>query len=196
MSNYIKIHGITYELVRTHFDNGNLKSEECFFNGLKYRTSKYYHENGKLSFSANYSEDKLDGIKKYFNEKGKLVTEESYDKGEKKKVKHFYESGVLRGEITYGYYGEYHTYYFENGGKRSDMRFKDGLKESVTTYYENGCEKKHTSYKNGEIDFVRNYDENCKDKPVEPQQDWDTIRKRWFGDGSSANPLIPDDYEF
>lgn len=45
MNNYIKINSITYELVRTRFDNGNLKSEECFLNGLKYSMSKYYHEN-------------------------------------------------------------------------------------------------------------------------------------------------------
>ena len=89
-------------IIKSYYDNRNLKSEANFKDGKKEGLFKKYYENGDLKSEANFKDGKGNGIGKIYYPNGNLESEISVkdDKFEGL-FKLYYENGYLIAEHYY-----------------------------------------------------------------------------------------------
>ncbi len=117
---------------------GVLISEISYLNDtLKHGIAKYYFYNSKqISREKNYDRGKLNGVEKYYYENGNLFYSKTW------------KQNKLHGKVIN---------FRENGSKRSEEIFNEGIRLSYVSYLENG-NKEFANYNdlNGDI-FVKRY---------------------------------------
>ena len=65
-------------IVKIYYPNGNLESEANFKDGKKEGLFKGYYENGNIRIEGNYKDDKLEGLSKRYYENGNLIAQYYY----------------------------------------------------------------------------------------------------------------------
>ena len=85
-------------VVKTYYEDGQLKSEENFKNGGYDGLQKWYYEDGLLSVEENYKDNQLEGTLKYYWYNGKIRCEGDYNAGNGTK-KCYTSDGILDEEV-------------------------------------------------------------------------------------------------
>ena len=89
-------------IIKSYYENGNLKSEDNFKDDKQEGLSKEYYENGNLKVEANFKDGKQEGLFKEYYENGNIRMETNFkdDKFEGL-FKLYYENGYLIAEHYY-----------------------------------------------------------------------------------------------
>lgn len=138
--------GLSYQVINTdtfsgkkttRYDNGQLKSENSFYNGKFYGLQTEYYDNGQLKSEMNYIYGKKDG-----------------------KFSKWYINGQLKYKVNYSFgkpVGPHITYY-SNKKIHSKKNFKNGkLNGLLTLWYINGQIKLKGNYINGKLTGILTY---------------------------------------
>lgn len=141
------------DIVKSYWDNGNLKSELRYKDGKLNGDCLWYHSNGKKKMQSHYDmnvmngetvmwyengnlearyfakDNEYDSIFESYNVDGKLVKQENYRGGVKHgAMRQWYDSGKIFvvGQYEDGMFdGEWKVYY-ENGALGSEARYDKG----------------------------------------------------------------------
>ncbi len=120
-----------------YFENGNLRAEEYYTNGLKDGMATEFDYNGDIISQGEFFEDLEEGPWVYRIDNTKI--DGNYRAGLKSGTwKHYYANGRLSfegGFIDDNPNGK-HTYYWENGNKRDEEFYVNGIKEGDWVKYE------------------------------------------------------------
>ena len=102
-------------LVKSYYDNGELKSEINFSDNVREGDAKFYYENGNIKEERNYNNGKIEGLVKKYNKDGKLEEVFNIENGRRQGPTSLYDSaGIYLSDVN-----------FENGVKIIDTSEED-----------------------------------------------------------------------
>lgn len=117
-------------LVKTYYDNGNIKTEKYYKKGVKSGISREYDENGNLIIEENYRNGELDGLQKLYSEGGILLSETNYKNGKESGLqKRYYPNGIVAADCINenGTENRVCRYYSSDGKLINEVKVKDGV---------------------------------------------------------------------
>lgn len=79
---YPYVDGKLNGILRTYFDNGQVRRETPAVNGQEQGPGTVYHENGRVAETRNFMDGQLHGIAKTYDAKGNLTSEIPYVHGQ------------------------------------------------------------------------------------------------------------------
>ena len=194
-------------IVKRYYKSGVLKQEIPVIEGLMEGILKEYDESGSLEEETPYVRGIPSGIQKKYYESGPLKEEIKIDGSyaKSKRLRSYYESGVLRWERTENNVEKYYyengvlererpingiaKWYYESGALRSECESVDGKNADGFgySYYESGSLKSEYKRLNGELDGIqKEYYESGQLKNKQLYKMGKKIRtiNKWNEDGS------------
>lgn len=153
-----------------YYANGQKKFEIDYRNGKIQGTFTRWYENGKKMRESGFLEGRFHGKDTFWTPDGKISFKKEYINGQKHgKWQSWHPNGKNAGAGTFDNGTGTWTQFYENGGKKSVARFKDGKPDGEQAqWYADGRKKSVNTWKNG----VR-----------ENKWSW------WYADGSLAKEI-------
>ncbi|CAN5425793.1 hypothetical protein BH10BAC1_BH10BAC1_21340 [soil metagenome] len=90
-----------YEVVKSNWPNGNLKTQTEYLNGKKHGKHIEWNEKKIKTSESYYIKDSLDGLSRFWSDKGNLIRETDYSQGKLISNFEYYENHALRLEEYY-----------------------------------------------------------------------------------------------
>lgn len=141
------------DVVKSYYDNGNLKSELRYKDGMLNGECAWYYSNGSIRMKSHYDMNVLSGETIMWYENGNIQSRyfaknneydsvfESYNVNGKLVKKEFYKEGVKHGPISQWY---------DDGNVFVIGQYEDGMFDGLwKIYYENGSLGSEAEYDNG-----------------------------------------------
>lgn len=142
-------------MIKTYYDNGNIKEEQPTQNGKPHGTFRVYFKNGRLHREVLYENAVINTVLKTFDMSGKaidggnlengngnLVAYYLYDSTENMEMKKFCFLGLTNGTVN-----GTASFYYENGNLESSGIAKSGYTEGEWKFY----------LDDGNIKYILNY---------------------------------------
>jgi len=160
------------------YESGSLQGEGKVNDGTG--VDKQYYEGGALKSITNYVQYEKEGEYKEFNEDGSLKETKNYDDYSRKKLQdemmiknaeelqkkdgpyfQYYPTGavMVEGNLKNGKMAGLQKYFYENGGIRAMVEYKNEKREMEQEYFENGELKIERTFQKGKLKEVKRYDE-------------------------------------
>lgn len=129
------------QILTTWFENGNKQSVQHFYNNMLNGKSEQWYDNGKIEFSNLFKQNKQYGKFIVFHKNGKIKIAGNYINGEfDGNWKTYNENEQVLSNENYNLgkkVGSW-TYYFDNGSKKAEIVYKNGLIKENKEWNEKG----------------------------------------------------------
>jgi antitoxin component YwqK of YwqJK toxin-antitoxin module len=164
--------------VKSEYNEGKIKSEECWKNGKKEGLETQWYESGEKKSETSFKAGKKEGLATSRYEDGEKESETSFKAGKKEGLE---------------------TRWYEDDKKKSKTNFKDGKKEGLaTSWYEDGEKESETNFKAGKKEGLetRWYEDGKKKSETNFKADKkEGLHTWWVDNGKNSNKIIKDKYK-